>query len=139
MIRDQIRKLPTGPRELRKFGVLVGGVLALVAGWWWMRGSANFVLFLAPAIALIVLGLVWPASLRRIYIGWMALGLAMGLVVSTLLLIVVFYLVVTPMGLLARCMGKDFLTRRMEPSAQSYWTPHRRSGSRPTQRYEQQF
>jgi hypothetical protein len=139
MIGDQIRQLPTGPRELRKFGLLVGGVLALLAGWWWIRGSGNYVFFLAPALPLIVLGLVWPASLKWIYLGWMAVGLALGLVVSTLLLIVVFYLVVTPMGVLARCMGKDFLTRRMDPSARTYWIPHQRSGSRPIQRYEQQF
>jgi hypothetical protein len=44
--------------------------------------------------------------------------------VSHLLLLVVYYLVLTPIGLLMRLIGYDPLQRRFDRSAQSYWTPH---------------
>ena len=139
MIGEQIRQLTTEPRDLRKFGWLVGGVFALLAFWWWRRGDGRYVYPLAPAVALIIFGTLWPRSLKWIYISWMAAGLAMGLVVSTFLLTLMFYLVVTPMALLARCAGKDFLQRRVQRDAKSYWISRKQAAPRSIERYERQF
>lgn len=138
MIRDQLRKLPAGPRELRKFGLVVGGIFSVLAAWWGWRGQPGYPWLLVPALALIVLGLVRPGALKWVYVGWMALGLALGLVVSTVLLTLLFYLIVTPMGLLARLTGKDFLNQRRDPHAKTYWVP-RRQAPKSLQSYEQQF
>ena len=48
-----------------------------------------------------LLGAVWPRALKWVYIAWMTLALVLGLVVSTVLLTVFYYAVVTPIGLLA--------------------------------------
>ncbi len=137
-MRDPLKTLPTGPRELRKFALVVGGIFAALAGWGAWRGQPGYPWLLVPALALIVLGLVWPRSLKWVYVSWMALGLAMGLVVSTVILTLLFYLLVTPMGLLARWTGNDFLSRRRDPHAKTYWIP-RRQTPKSLQRYEQQF
>jgi hypothetical protein len=63
----------------------------------------------------------------------------LGLVVSTVLLTLFFYLVVTPIGLLARASGKDFLSRRLERESRSYWIARRARSANHRQRYEQQF
>ena len=71
--------------------------------------------------------------------GVLALSMILGAIVSTILLTVLFYLVVTPIGLLAQVTGKDFLSRKLEPGAASYWIL--RDVSKPKQKHEheQQF
>ena len=139
MIRDEIRQLKTGDRDLRKFGLLVGGVFGLLAAWCWWRGKPAFPYFLAAALPLMILGATWPRSLKAVYLAWMSLALVLGLIVSTVILTVFFYLIVTPIGLLARAVGKDFLSLRLDPGASSYWI--KRDTSTPKQRheYERQF
>ncbi len=68
-------------------------------------------------------GLVWPALAR-----WLSLGLSyatfpIGFVMSHLVVGVVYFLVITPIGFLQRRLGRDALGLRLDRSAQSYWTP----------------
>ena len=86
-----------------------------------------------------LLGALVPRSLRLIYIGWMSLAFILGFAVSTALLTVFFYLVVTPIRLIARLAGRDFLHRNFDRSAASYWIMPDRSPSREFRNYEQQF
>jgi hypothetical protein len=139
MIREEVKQLKTEPRDLRKFGLVVGGVFGLLAAWCWWRGKPAFPYFLAAALPLLLLGLAWPKALKQVYIAWMTMALVLGLIVSTIILTVFFYIVVTPIGLLARAVGKDFLSRRLAPESKSYWIA--RSVGTPKQRheYEQQF
>jgi hypothetical protein len=63
-----------------------------------------------------------------IYRFWMGLGLVLGLVVGTALLFVLFYLVVTPVGLLQRAFGEDPLKRQIEKEKKTYWEKHEKRG-----------
>jgi hypothetical protein len=139
MIAHELRQLKTGPRDLRKFGLVVGGVFALLTVWCWWRGKWFYPYLLIPAVPLLSLGLVWPKSLKWVYLAWMSLALVLGLIVSTILLTIFFYVVVTPIGLLARVAGKDFLSLRLAPQSKSYWLA--RDNVTPKQRdeYERQF
>lgn len=139
MIRGELQKLKTGPAELRQFGLVVGGVFGLLACWFWLRHKPFYPYLFIPAIPLLGLGLVWPRSLKWVYLGWMGLAFLLGHLVSTALLVLFFFLVVTPLGLLARALGRDFLRRRWDRRAASYWLP--RDLSRPKTRtdYERQF
>lgn len=139
MIREELKQLKTEPRDLRKFGLLVGGVFGLLAAWCYWRGKAAFPYLLAPAIPLILLGAIWPRSLKQVYLAWMTLALVLGLIVSTILLTVFFYVVVTPIGLLARVVGKDFLSLKLQPQAKSYWLARVRGAPKQRHEYEQQF
>jgi hypothetical protein len=137
MIRDEIKELKTGPVELRKFGLLVGGVFTVLGIVFWLRHKPSFPWFLGPGIVLILLGLVIPMGLKQVYIGWMTLAIVLGLIMSTVLLTLFFYLVMTPIGLVARVCGKDFLRLKMTPQAGTYWIPRAKGGAK--QDYEQQF
>jgi hypothetical protein len=139
MIHDEIKELDTSPGNLRKFGLVVGGVFGLLAVWFWWRGKAFYPYLLIPSISLAVFGLIWPKVLKQVYLAWMSLALVLGLIVSTALLTILFYLVVTPVGLVARLSGKDFLSRKLDPNATSYWIVRDRSTSRQMKDYEQQF
>jgi len=139
MIRAEIQELDTSPRNLRKFGLVVGGVFGLLAVWFWWRGKAFFPYVLILGVSLVVFGLIWPKLLKQVYVIWMSLALVLGLIVSTALLTILFYLVVTPVGLVARLSGKDFLSQKLDPNANSYWIARDRSIPRRMNDYEQQF
>lgn len=139
MIRDEIKQLKTGPGDLRKFGFLVGGVLAALGLYLWIRGRAWFPWLLAPGAALLVLGALAPRALKHVYIAWMSLAIVLGFIVSNVILALFFFLVITPVGLVARLSGRDFLNRKLDRAAATYWLPRRRSAPRAAADYERQF
>jgi len=139
MIREEIKQLKTGPHELRKFGLLVGVIFALLGIWFWFRGKGRYPYFLVPGTVLVVLGAIAPRALRLIYVGWMTVAFLLGFVVSNILLTLFFYVVVTSIGLVARLAGKDFLNRKLDAHAKSYWIMRDRSSSKQKRNYEQQF
>jgi uncharacterized membrane protein len=108
------------PRALRSFGLAVGGLLLLVAAWLAWRGRAA-PQWLAPGALLVLLGLVAPAALRGVHRAWMALALALGWVTSRLVLLLIFSLLLTPLALVARLLGKRFLELRPDRDAATYW------------------
>lgn len=139
MLAEAARKLSAVPAELRRFGLLVGGVLVGLGLLAWQRYPTAGPVLVGLGVLMVGAGLVWPRRLKWVYVAWMGLGLVLGHVVSTVLLVLIFYLVVTPLGLLARALGKDFLDRKWDAQSPSYWI------SRPLQKdqqpvdYEQQF
>lgn len=120
-VRAGLARLDASPRALRRSGLLVGGVLLLAAAWLGWRGRA-------PALPLGLLGALLaglaaaaPAALRRPHRAWMALALALGWLTSRLLLVLVFALLLTPLGLAARLLGRRFLELRPDRGADTYW------------------
>jgi hypothetical protein len=108
------------PSEGRKFGLLVGGaflVLGLVL-WWRAHVTAGWAA-LAVGSALSVAGLLVPARLGPVYRWWMGLALVISKVTTPVFMAVVFFLVLTPTGLLARLCGHQPLSR--ERGAGTYW------------------
>ncbi|RMH87181.1 MAG: hypothetical protein D6681_15670 [Calditrichaeota bacterium] len=124
-VRSQIQGLSTTLRELRQFGLLVGGVFMVLAGVAWYRGSRGMV---APGlfifgVVLMGLGAVAPLRLRPLYQVWMGLAFALGWIVSRILLTFLFYLALTPIAFIARLSGKRFLDTDMKEKKPSYWIP----------------
>lgn len=70
-----------------------------------------------------LLGMVWPQSLKYLYIGMTIVAFPIGFVVGNVLLALVFYGIVTPIGLIFRLFGRDLLARRIDTDAHSYWIP----------------
>src|SRR2546430_459038 len=139
MIRQDLKELKTDDRQLRKFGLLVGGVVAVLGLLLWLRGKPHFLWPLASGTTLMALGLAWPRGLKQIYVAWMTLAIVLGFVVSTLLLTVFFFLIVTPVGLVARLLGKDFLRLKLDREAKTYWISREGKGPKAPAEYERQF
>ncbi len=138
MIQHELNELSTTRRDLRKFGLLVGGVCLLLAGWTLFRHKPIWPYLLTPGALLFVLGLVLPRSLLWVYRAWMAIAFTLGLIVSTIVLTLFYFLVMTPIGLLARLFGKDFLSLKMDRQSKTYWLPRERPVATAAE-YEQQF
>jgi len=122
-VRTALGRLDTSARALRKAALGVGGTFLLLGGWLLFRHQAPGVrLGLLGAGGLLVLaGALVPARLRALYLGWMALALAIGWVMSRVVLTLVFAFVLTPLALLARLTGKRFLALGPDRSVASYW------------------
>jgi len=108
------------PREGRKFGLTVGAaflVLAAVSRW---RGHqiAPFVLASLGGV-LVLAGAVLPGQLAPVYRAWMQLALLLSKVTTPIFMGLVYFVVLTPTGLLIRLFGRNPLkTRKLDGS---YW------------------
>ncbi len=124
MSDSQPRRVPSY-RAQRDFGLLVGGILVAFAAWWIHRGKfpAARPWTLGVGAVLVVLGVAWPRALVVPYRAWMGLAEGLSKVVTTLVLSLVFFLVVTPIGVVKRLTGWDPLERRA-PGRDSYWLPY---------------
>lgn len=115
----------------RSFGLLLSGFLLVVALWPLARGGSVRVWALGLATAFLVAGGACPRVLNPANRLWTWLGLLAHQAVSPLVLTALFYLVVTPMGLVLRALGKDLLRLNFDPNASSYWIERRPPGPVP--------
>jgi hypothetical protein len=139
MLFKDIKELKTGKRELRNFGLLVGGVFVVLGVLFLLRHKPHYGWFLVPGIGLMVMGVIIPAALKQVYIGWMSLAIVLGFIVSNVVLTLFFFLVITPIGLVARAVGKDFLRLKLDRKASTYWLPRERHLAKTQADYERQF
>jgi hypothetical protein len=137
-IRDDIKQLKTSDRDLRKFGLMVGGVFAVLGLLLLWRHKTYYPYFLWPGGGLVLLGAVLPRALKWIYIAWMSLAFVLGFIMAHVILTLLFYLVLTPIGLVARLCGQDFLSLKLDRAAKSYWIP-RGGKAKSAAEYERQF
>lgn len=121
MLREEIKNIGSSRRDLRNFGLTVGTVLAALALVFWWSGKSLYPYLLVPGAVLVFGGLFFPALLKPLQKAWMTLAVIMGWVMTRVILSALFFLVVTPMGLLARLFGKDFLSLKRKSSRESYW------------------
>jgi hypothetical protein len=126
-------------RELRQFSLIWLVFFGLFGAFLiWRTGSlrpAYWVWGIAAPLGLI--GVAFPAFMRPIFTLWMYLAFPIGWVFSHLIMMCVFYLVMTPIGLVMRLFGYDPLRLRIDPAATTYWQP--RDPNVPAARYFQQF
>jgi hypothetical protein len=139
MLGAELQKLKTDDRSLRKFGLVVGAVLTGLGLYCLWRHKPIYPYFLAPGLLLAVTGLIYARVLKPVYLAWMTLALVLGLIMSTLILVLFFYLVVTPIGLMARALGKDFLGLKWQKQAPSYWIPRENAEAMQPSDYEKQY
>ena len=110
-------------RMLRQFGLMVGGVFLVIGLWpflWRQEAIRDWAVVLGALLS--VAGLAMPAILKYLYQGWMWVGHVMGWVNTRIILGVLFYGVVTPMGLFMKLTGRDPMRRAFEPDAKTYRT-----------------
>lgn len=123
--------------EGRRFGLTVGAAFVALAAvvWWRGRGLLSIAL-LAIGSLLLFAGLVVPGRLGPVFRAWMGLAHLLSRVTAPIVLGVIFFTVVTPVGLLARLLGASPLRRHA--SGSSSWIPRERD-RRPRLDMQRQF
>jgi hypothetical protein len=118
--------IPWNPtsRQLRTFGfglaalLLLAGYLYSDAGWF----GLPLVSFAAGLLVLIA-ATFSPGVLRPIFVALMIAAFPASWLISVVLLATIYYLVITPIGLLLRAIGRDPLRKQGQLEATSYWEP----------------
>jgi len=123
--------------ELRKFGLVMTAAWSLLGALLWWRSKASAPYFLALAGLFLVPAVVYPPVLGPVERAWMKMAEIMSAVMTRVILTLMFYLVITPIGLFKRLMGQDTLGLRPDSTKQTYWVPVERDGpaSRPDKPY----
>ena len=112
---------PVTPRDLRRFAFLTGGIfVGLFAGVPLLRHHPVPVWPCVVGGVLVLWGIAAPGTLGPVYRLWMIIGRALGYVNSRILLSVVFFVLVTPIGLITRLFGYDPLLLSRSKGASTY-------------------
>ena len=132
----EISEIASSKADLRKFGLTMAVAFGLLGGWLAWRSHGIWVYFAGASAFFLLFGLIWPAALKPVQKVWMTAALLMGWVMSRVLLCVVFFVAVTPIGLVLRLSGKDILDTKPGVRRDSHWKRHR---TREKEGYENQF
>lgn len=125
------------PAQLRSFGLILGGMFAVIALWPVLLGGEDLRLWALMVSGILGLSaLVLPGMLRPIYKVWMRLGSALGWLNTRLLLGIGFYGIFTPMGMVMRLFKRNPLRLGFDPQATTYRVPR---SERPGHHMRRQF
>lgn len=109
------------PSQIRSFAFPLGGIFALIGLWPWIwQGTGVRIWSLVLSGGLIIPGLVYPRLLTPAYRGWMTFAERLAWFNTRLLLGIIFYGILTPMGLLRGLFGKTTLTCGFDKQAKTY-------------------
>lgn len=109
-----------GPSN-RSFGNTFAGVFLLIGGLSVWKGSAAGPWWIGGSLVFFCLAQFWPRPLTPLNAVWFRLGLLLHRIVSPVIMGLMFFAVMTPIGWVMRRMGHDLLSRRLDSSASSYW------------------
>ena len=112
-------------KQLRQFGLMVGGVLVLIGLWKLYQGKHETVRFILWSVGglLMTIGVIVPTLLTPVYWLWMKLAHLLGWVNTRLLLGIIFFVIITPMAIVMKVFGRDALSRKIDKDVDSYWIP----------------
>jgi hypothetical protein len=117
-------------RELRQFGCGLGIILlAIGVTLLWQGAMLGAVVIIVALAVAHVFWWQWPGT-RRAYSRWMAVAQCISKVMTTLLLLLLYFLILTPLALLARLFGKHFLDLGFREDCESYWVVRNRDEQR---------
>lgn len=122
----EINKNPSAG-DLKWFGLIFAFFFALIGtviGWRFDNWNITIVLaIIGGAVGLVYY--VVPPLKKPIYVGWLYVTYPIGFVVSHLILGGTYYLVLTPIGLIMRVVGRDPMQRELDSEASTYWEPRK--------------
>lgn len=113
-------------KDLRKFGmaILIGfGLIGALFYWKNFQRASSFLWLISVGVPFLAFFL--PSFSKPFYYVWMGLAFVMGTILSNLILLIIFYLVITPTGLVMKLIGRDEL--RLKKSSyrdNTYWINH---------------
>jgi len=115
----------------RTFGLVFAAFFSLVGLWPLLREQPLRIWALGLAGGFLIAALAWPAALGLLNRGWTRFGLLLHAIVSPIALGILFYGVITPMGVIMRLTGKDSMRLKFDRKTESYWIRREPPGPAP--------
>jgi hypothetical protein len=123
----------------RSFGLVFTVVFVVIGLWPLLDGVTMPRWWALPiAMAFLVASFAKPSVLAPLNRLWTKFGLLLHRIINPVVLGILFYLMVTPIGVVRRLLGKDGLDRQLEPKKDSYWVTREPPGP-PPESMNQQF
>ncbi len=118
---NELKNIKSNKKQLKEFGLLIGGILTRIVGVLLYKQRPAAVYILPIGIIFCICGLFFWNILKPLQKVWMGIAVIIGFFVSRIILFILYYLVITPMSLLVRIMGKDILDQKIDKNKDSYW------------------
>jgi predicted membrane metal-binding protein len=122
----------------RGFGLVFAGFFGIVSAISLWRSGSTWHWALPVAAAFLAVALVYPSILAPLNKLWLKFGLLLYKVMNPIVLGLLFFVTIMPIGLLMRAFGKDFLRLKRDPNARTYWIDRTPPGP-PPQSMKNQF
>ena len=118
---EELKSIQTDKKSIRDFGLLIGCILLVIAGYLIYKGRSVNLSIISSGFLFISSGFILPAILKPIYLLWMYFAVILGWFMTRLILGLVFYFIVSPIGIFGRIFGKEFLELKKSSVNNSYW------------------
>lgn len=132
------RQEPLKTSSDRVFGLVFAVFFLIVCMYPLLKGGSMRWWAAGLSAAFLIAAMTVPRALAPLNRLWMRFGLVMHRIVNPILLGIMFFLVVTPIGLIMRALGKDPLRLRQDTGVETYWIPREPPGP-PPDSLERQF
>ena len=110
-------------KELRNFGLMFGVIFTGIGLYQLYNDTAEtarMTLWVLGGLFFIT-GLAVPVVLKPIFTAWMKFAFVLGWVNTRIIITLIFFLVITPIGLIMRVVKGDILSERLDKQAETYW------------------
>jgi len=106
----------------RAFGFVIAAVLMIISTWPTVFYGDPIRLWpVFPAVALATLALIYPSALSPLNRAWFLFGNFLGKIIAPIVMGIIFFITVTPIGFIRRIKNPDPLNQKFEPQSQTYW------------------
>ncbi len=119
-IKD-MEKLNLDKQNLKKFGITMGIAFLLITLLVFFKHRHITLSASSISVLFFISALIAPNLLRPVYILWMKLAFVLSWINTRLILALLFYLILTPMGLLIKLFRMDLLDKKIDKKRDSYW------------------
>ncbi len=133
-----MEKINTDKKTLKKFGITMGLAFLVITLIILFKHKHSIIPAAALSAAFFLLAYTLPGILKPAYVFWMKLAFILSWINTRLVLIIIFYLFITPIAVILKVCGMDLLDKRITKTKQSYWLPKEKD-MRGAGDYERQF
>lgn len=122
---NQVNTAVVTKLDLRKFGLIMGGMFVLIFGgiFPWITDKTTETWPIWPFIVMAIfwnLAIILPESLRKVNEIWIKVGNVLGWINTRIILGIMFYILIFPIGLILKIFGKDAMNRKLEADTDTY-------------------
>ena len=134
---EELNSIKSSRKDLKNFGFTIGFILLIIGVFLFVREKDSFIYFFSIGSILIILGGITPVILKPFYKIWMIFAVIIGWIMTRVILSVLFFSIITTIGIFTRLIGKDFLNLKSKNN-ESYWNIRNKEYEL-NQDYEKQF
>jgi len=107
----------------QKFGLITGSACLIAAAWQYFAHHHALIWLLSTGVLLILSAVIIPQILNPLRLFWDSIGNFLGVVNTTIILFLLYFLIITPIGAIMRLFGKYNLDLKFDHSSVTYWKP----------------